>query len=219
MSFSRYEPEELLFARERLSDVVNVLEQRVCLQAAKYSKDQLGAPTEELALELALKNTLTVPTIAENEIEVFATEVQVDFQSGYHVGDSGMVRGGSSRSTRPAVEVSLPIKGDTSLLLLRPSTYESSYDSNPPRGKITGSSIVFTLLHTESEGEDNRLRREIDQRRDGIKRYLDWQRIELAGHPASIIAIAIRELEARKVQLASTENVVSKLGYKIKKND
>lgn len=213
MRISRYNPEELLFCKAGLSEAMRHYEEEVRKAAAGFSKAEFSKPIPELAAELASKYTLEVPSVDKKNIEVLATEVEVEVRSGYSRRDSWMSGGSGSYQKKAAIEVTVPIVGDTGMLALRPN----SYDSNPPRGKVEQSAVMFTVIQG-AEGEE-KIKREIDERVASIEKYLDWQAGTIAGHAESMLVVATRALEARKQQLEASDDVVSKLGYKIKKSD
>jgi len=210
MRVSRYRDEELLFSKYQWNDVVRTNEEAIKKQAAKMSLVDFEEDVESLAVKLAKEYTPEAPTLRHDDISVERKEVEVERQRDGYRSDP-FFEGGSSTVTKNAVEVTVPVEGDTGFFRVRPS----KYNMNPPRAVIGKNDIKFLLI---LEAEDPAaVRTQIDSKLKSIEGFLNWQREDAEGLSQSMLTLANRELEYRRSQLGAADDLVNNLGYKVKK--
>nr|WP_321441120.1 hypothetical protein [uncultured Hyphomonas sp.] len=213
MRISRTSDQEHLFSQHDWHDIVRASEEAIKKHAVNKTLGDFDTSIDALAEELAQEFTPEPPVLLIDEISVEQKEVQVErARDGYSRRDP-FFSGQPDTITRNAVEVTVPVDGDTAMLRIRPPKYNMS----PPRAKISRDSISFIIiLDTEDSKE---IRSRIDQRVADIEEFLNWQREAAGDLPQRMMSLAKRELEYRHANLGSAHNVVNNLGFKVKKSD
>lgn len=210
MRVSRARDQELLFSKYDWHDIVRVNEEAIKKQASTKRLEHFSGSIDELAAKLAGEFTPEPPMLLVDDISVERKEVEVErARDGYSRRDP-FYSGRAETVTKNAVEVTVPVQGDTAMLLIRPTTY----DMNPPRAAVSKGHISFVIvLDTE---DPTQIRSRIDQRIADIELYLNRQRESAEGLPGKMLSLAKRELEHRRSQLGAADDVVNNLGYKVK---
>jgi len=208
MRLSRHNDEEFLFSTHDWFRVVEANEEKIKEVAAKKSLKDFEQDFENMVEVLAAEYTPEAPELRIGELTVEPKEVEVDRpRDGYR---SDPFFSGRDTVMKSAVEVTVPVSGDTGFLRVRPS----SFDSGPPRARISKDHLTFTVVINSDDKE--KVRSDIDERLARIEKYLNWQRKSAEGLPDKMRALARRELEHRKQKLSSTDDLVKGLGFKLK---
>jgi hypothetical protein len=112
---------------------------------------------------------------------------------------------GSMRLMGIQVTKSIPFEGDPRLLHLRPT----SYDLNPPLGKIQGNVLIIGKGFRESEGED--AKRYIKNTETSIDKYLAFQRSQIEAHNSTLAAAIKPRVAERRARLAKAAAIQKEL--------
>ncbi|MAN45923.1 MAG: hypothetical protein GYB49_10580 [Alphaproteobacteria bacterium] len=208
MMISRYNDEDYLFNEYDWHGVVRANEEKIKEVAAQKSLKDFEQDFDVMVQELAAEYTPEAPELLTDDITVERKEVEVQRPRDRYNRDPFF--SGNDTITRNAVEVTVPVSGDTGFFRVRPT----SYDSGPPRARIASDHLVFTVI-IDSDDTD-KIRSNIDERVASIEKYLNWQRKSAEGLPDQMRALARRELEHRKQQLSSADDLVKGLGFKMK---
>lgn len=172
------------------------------------SAEELSEGTlDELADRFATKFEIVPPTIFPDKLEVTQRETDIDVSGDpYHFSS----RQGPHYVKGTAIDARLPFDGDKEMFRVKPSTY----NMNPPRGRIGNGYIEFTVQGTNLTKE--KVRTEIDGRVKAISEYLEFQANGIGDLAAELRRIAYQGLERRKQKLDSDNDLISGLGYKVR---
>jgi len=120
---------------------------------------------------------------------------------------------GPVRVQGTAFEFEIPFSGNEAIFRMRPN----NYDYAPPFAEIRGQSVCFSIV--DRELTEDRIRREFENIRDSIQKYLGWHR-ELWRTFDEQIATAVRtRIEQRRARLQAHNNLaagLANLGIKLK---
>lgn len=121
---------------------------------------------------------------------------------------------GEQRERKQAILVfDVPFSGDGDIFKIRPSRW----DSNPPQGKVTGSTLRITIPDSEDPAH---IKREIDAILDSIDQYLGWHRELWAGVDEEMTREVRQRLTARSQRLGKqreSDTGLEGLGFKPKR--
>ncbi|MCH8807302.1 MAG: hypothetical protein IH986_14630 [Planctomycetes bacterium] len=112
-----------------------------------------------------------------------------------------------------ALTIIVPFHGDPMLLRLRPSTF----NFNPPRGRIIGQE-----LHLEFRGQDlkgEQLKREYERVLADVEQYVSWQRGTVDAHNQSMRATITQAVTQRKAKLKKDMDLVASLGIPVRRRE
>lgn len=151
---------------------------------------------DELARASAIHPILLLLDKAEPNIDEPPVTVNDGYRDGYR---------GSMRLMGLQVTKSIPFEGDPRLLHLRPT----SYDLNPPRGKIHGNVLIIGKGFRESEGED--AKHYIKDTEISIDKYLAFQRSQIEAHNGTLAAAIKPRVAERRARLAKAAAIQKEL--------
>lgn len=208
MRISRYDDEELLFSKYGWSGVVRANEEKIKEIAAEKGLSDFDRDFDELVDDLAKEYTPEAPVLLTDEVSVDRIEVEVARPRDPYSRRRSF--GGPETIRKNAVEVTVPVEGDTGFFRVQPATS----DSAPPRARVAEDHLVFQVI-IETDDKDE-LRASINERIAKIEKYLNWMRQSAEGLASRMQALARSELEHRKKQLSSADDLVKGLGFKVK---
>lgn len=107
----------------------------------------------------------------------------------------------------------LPFSGDHGLFRLQPSTY----NFNPPRAKVEGQTLVFVFQREDRNAEA--IRQELNSTISSVKQYVSWQRGQIDEWNQSLLGLVQQQVCARREKLVADKQLVSGLGFKIRRRD
>lgn len=164
---------------------------------------------DELAASIATEFSMAPPVLDVENIDVWQREVEIEHRSQFGYIDElrrSMTRKGT------AIDVRVPFNGEEEMFQVRPT----SYNTNPPRGRISRGYIEFTITGTSLSAEI--VKSEIERRIADINQYLDFQRSSVGNFSAEIQKVAYDALQARASKLNADRNLIEDLGYRIRKD-
>ena len=169
----------------------------------------LNVNEQELAASIVSEMTLAVPVIREDEIHIAVhEEAQVDVS---HDQMRAIYGRGPFYVTGNKTVIAVPFDGDAAFFKIKPSTY----NFNPPRGRIEGEEIHLTYIKADQDAEA--LRQEYQRDVNNIKQYLQWHHDSVNAHNAQLPALVQIEIANRKKTLIGNSQMVASLGLPIKK--
>ena len=112
-----------------------------------------------------------------------------------------------------AYDFVIPFEGEEDVFQMRPN----SFDSAPPYGEVSGSTLKFTISGRELSAEQ--VKAELDKRLSSIEKYLSWHRSMWAGLDDEIARTVRSEIDTRRDRLFKQKDnasVLAGLGIKLK---
>ncbi len=191
-----------LFCKGHLSDSLRNQEKSLVEKIHGEKSAYITSVNEESYV----KHVLDTFTITPLKIDHEGISVSPPFDQNVTINDWGR----QITVKKTSLQFSVPFTGDKGLFELRPS----QFDSNPPRETIQGNEIQITL---QQDGNAAALRAELNRRIDGIQRYLNYQQGEIDAWNSQLQGKIRSIFSARKAKVLADSNVVSELGYPLKK--
>jgi hypothetical protein len=203
---------ELLFFKGDLHSVMEHQKTTMLNEIKSLDKTTvLGNDLDSLAAKFAERFSGKVPILRESEGEADHDEVDIDVsrdprRMAYFFNDGEPVY---VKATR--LKIWVPFDGDAAFFAIRPSTF----NMNPPRGEVRGSSIACVIV------DDNLTEESLDRAfgewlRD-VNQYLAWHRDGLGQFNSNLVGLARSALDARRQQLQSTENILTGLNIPLRR--
>ena len=115
--------------------------------------------------------------------------------------------------TGTELEVEIPFTGGAEAFNIQPNPYTL----NPPRARVRGSMVVFSIVGTNLGS--TAVRREIDSTVASIQSYLTNLRANVDGLNSQLLSAARSAIDSRRQKLLASKNMVAALGFKIKMRD
>ncbi len=172
----------------------------------------LNVPTDDLVAELLTAHAFCIPELRESDTWLDENEItrEVSFW-GY---DIEMDRHGGTRTvTSHVVNFHVPFDGDAGFFNIAPSRRTLP----GPAAEVRGQELIITVaIEEKTEGQ---VRQEFDGRIGAIKEYLSTLKNDLKNVTAGIEAPARDYIEQRRAQLLQNKNLVSSLGFPMKRRD
>lgn len=171
----------------------------------------LNTPIEDLALYFAEKYQVEVPVLDVGNIVVDQYEKQIDVS-----GDPMrmiMDRGRPFYVAGTEIQIEIPFSGEAVAFTIRPSTYTM----NPPRARIKGSCVLFSIVGTNLQADE--VRRQIDRTVADIQSYLRYLHENMRGLNEQLFGEARTLIESRRTKLLASRNMVAGLGFKMRERD
>ncbi|MBV8798472.1 MAG: hypothetical protein JO208_01490 [Alphaproteobacteria bacterium] len=202
--------DELLFWGRNWYTQTEAQKAGVIKKANSYFRGMFDkASLDQLADALVEEFNLVPPTVYVDRLDVSQREVELDVsrRGGYDYGfmhESRYVKG-------TAISVRIPFEGDAGMFQVRPT----SMTLNPPRGRVEGGYVTFEISGVNLSRET--VKAEIDQRVKSTVDYVDFQRKSIGNFPAELRRCAYEALQQRLDKLTADQDLVSGLGYAIRR--
>ncbi|ESX10828.1 hypothetical protein X768_13950 [Mesorhizobium sp. LSJC265A00] len=202
----------MLFCSVDWHSVTEIQRQRVAREIAAIDGDRLlNTSTDSLTDYIVEKFQINALTLIEAAISIDQQEVDIDVSQDWNrdIRDrsrSFMVEGTS-------YEVEVPFKGDASLFNVQPTTF----NMNPPTGKVRGHSLFFSISGTNLDASG--VRTSIERTLSSVKSSLSVIAKDAAGFNSSLRGLATEQIEQRKKKLLNDRNIVSEIGFPMKRRD
>jgi hypothetical protein len=159
-----------------------------------------------LASEIAAKLVLDVPVLDEENITVSkATEVQVEVRDSF-----GFPDGGRHFAKGTSVTFTVPFTGDREMFFVAPN----SSDANQPMADVETDALQFTITGVQLEAAQ--IKSQFTRFLESVKKYLGWQKDNVATFNKELEQLAVRALAERKRRLLEADDLVGSLGYKVR---
>jgi len=177
-----------------------------------YDADQLlNTATDDLAEYFVNLYRIDVPTLGLDAIIADQQEVQIDVSQDQlrYIRD----RSQPFNITGTRVEVEIPFTGEPEAFRIQPTTFSL----NPPRGDIRGNTLVLAVQGTRLDPEA--VRPQIDKQIESITSVLNHLQSSAAGLTEVLSKSAMERIEGRKSKLLADRDLVSSLGFPMKRRD
>lgn len=182
-------------------------------------KAQFLATTEDTLSE-TLEQKLCVEPIQlfEDRMELEHNETQIDVTHDRDRNFGARFRDGPLMVPGTRVVVSIPFFGDSTLWKLQPS----SYDFNPPRGRVRGASgdgtgYLDLVFNQPSDASPEQLKGLVDGQLARIRRYVENQRPQIESENPRIKNRIREAIRARRARIESSDKISSALGIPLKR--
>lgn len=200
---------DYLFSELDWHGVAQSQKRKLSEKISDFSEKIFGEKTlEELVEQLCDEFSLIPPTVNKEEVEVQQREADIEI-SGQGFRDFAYAEPRKVKGT--AIDVFVPFEGNPEMFRVQPTTF----DYNPPRAKVEGKNIIFTIQGVSLKQED--VKAQIDKEIGKIETYLQYQKQSLGKYPEEIKRDAMNALKSRQAKLKSDNDLVSGLGFKTKK--
>lgn len=201
----------LLFCRNDLAALIRKYEVDIKEEVEGWDRNRILASSEsDLVTYLVEKYSFDLPRILKDQIYVEndgETEIDVRgrFEYGMHDRERPFYVSGTF------ITVAIPFEGDGNLFNFRPSTF----NSNPPYGEISNSSVLISFQDVKLDAEQTRA--EIDATVGKIEQHLEWVRNNCRHWNERVATEAENSIRNRKKRLLEQANMVSALGLPLKR--
>lgn len=202
---------ELLFWSKDLSALIYTYESRLIDEVEDWEPNRILSISEyDLVTYLVGRFTLDSPSLIRDQVHIDQEgETNIDVSRRFEFNPVG--REGQYIIPGSYVTVGIPFEGDSDLFSFRASTYST----NPPRGQVSGSSVLISFQDLELN--PHQLRNEIDAAVDNIEKHLVWIRNDCDQWNKRVPEIAEQAIHNRKQRLLKHANMVSALGLPMKR--
>lgn len=163
----------------------------------------LNTSVDDLCRYFAENFRVGVPVLDREGIVADQRETQIDRD--WHRSDRHV--------TGAQVEIAVPFSGDADVFGVQPTTYSS----NRPRGEVSGGVVLLRIVGTNLQV--GQVRQEIKRQLEMIEEYLANLRKNAEVLNGQLEALARAAIEQRRSKLLANQNLVSSLGFKIKKRN
>jgi hypothetical protein len=168
----------------------------------------LNSSIDDLARYFYEKYQVVVPELDVSNLEVDEHETKIDVR--HDPMRRIMYPHGPFYITGTEVTVEVPFTGDAEAFKIQPNPYTLS----PPNATIQGAQLTFSVAGSNLDRDS--VRREIDRTVASIQSYLTTLRANVAGFNNSLHGEAKSAIEARRIKLLASKNMVASLGFKVK---
>lgn len=194
-----------LFTEGNLRATLENIGNKLAGEISSLMDSQVNGSDGEQTIEYLVSSYTVLPLEIEEEnleaVELGETEVQVRNDWGQ-----------TFKAKRLQFRLELPFKGSGDLLLrLRPS----SYDLNPPQGKIANGKITRILHAGPSDAEA--IKREIEHWKRSIVNYAGYQRGEVDQWNQGLPTVVQQLVGNRRNKLAADQQLLANIGVPIRK--
>jgi hypothetical protein len=191
-----------LFSKAHLSDSLRNQEDSLLQKIHGEKAAYITAVSEESYVKHVFDNFAVTPLKIDHD----GISVSPPFDKDVTIENGGM----QFRVKKTFIQFSVPFTGDKELFVLRPS----QFDLNPPREAVQGNEIQITM---EQQGSAETLKSNLNRRLDHIQNYLNWQQGEIDAWNSKLEGKIKSIFSERKAKVIADSNVVSELGYPLKK--
>lgn len=200
--------DKLLFSKNDLYDYVKLRRQQMLDEIDAYNADKLlNTSPDDLAGHFVHKFGIESLRLLVEQANVGQQETKVDIsrRRNQFRDDEG-----PRYISGTIFTLYVPFEGNADLFDLRPSTFTSS----PPHGRISGSVLEISVVHTEHNVEA--VRQTLDSGLGQIRRYVEYISADLAPLPDRLKQEAESRIAQRRQKLPNDRNLVASLGYPLR---
>ena len=203
---------DLLFCNVDWHSVAEYQKREMANAIDGYDADRLlKTSTDDLAEYFVNSYRIDVPVLDLDALIADQREVQIDVSQDQlrYIRD----RSQPFYVTGTRVEVEIPFTGEPEVFRIQPATFSL----NPPRGDIRGNILVLAVEGTRLDPEA--VRPQIDQQMESITSALNHLKSSAAGLTEVLSKSAMERIEGRKSKLLADRDLVSGLGFPMKRRD
>lgn len=196
-----------LFSERRLGEHLGQAKTDLQREVDSLDPDYLLKVSEvDLEDHLVAKYALEPPELLVDDIyQREPKDIPIDPGRTIGRGNSG------ARVSGTAITVCIPFRGSADLLRCQPSTF----NYNPPRGKIVGDEVQLTYELANQDGEYLRQRYERDW--EAIQKYISWVCRDVESFNESLPRVVRKTIERRKKKLLVDRDMSATLGIPMKR--
>lgn len=211
MRFRSGREPELLFRKYDGFKLAESKKQELKARVAKMSAEEIDASTvDELAAKLAKAFGLRAPVLADrDQIEVEECEVQIDVGGDFRYATFGR---GPHLVTGVAYDAHIPFDGEAEFFHVQASQFTTS----PPRGRVDGHHLVFTVQGTDLKGEQ--VNSAIEGFLKEVGQHLGYLSADFQKLDVELPRVAHQAVEQRRAELAKRDSVRDEIGFKVRKS-
>lgn len=199
---------DLLFAKSDLRRALLHQESIIFSAIDKYSASKLlNTSTEDLVSHLFEKYKAEIIKLSESEITVDQQETNVNISGRTMWPDDPQ----SVKGTK--ITFFIPFEGDKVLFEFQPS----QFTLNPPRAKVSHHEIEFVYETTQHDSGE--VKKQFDSDFGKLKQYLEWVTNQAEQFNQELSSKIRTRIEVRKEKLLNDQDLVSSLGFKLRKRD
>lgn len=204
---------DLLFHGENLRALIDAYEAEIRKEVEGWERNKILAASEpDLVAYLVKKFTFDPPRLLPDQMSIESEgETRIDPNGRFGYGVS--YRSGPDYVPGSYVTVSIPFEGDRDLFRFQASTF----NSNPPRGRISGSEILISFQGVGLDPEQTR--QDITDTVNRIEQGLQWIKNDCSSWNAHVQSVAERCVRNRKRRLLEQADMVKALGLPIKRRE
>lgn len=191
-----------LFSKRQLSDSLRNQEQGLVEKIHGEKSAYIISVNEESYV----KHVLDTFSITPLKIDHDGISVSPPFDKDMTVENGGM----QFKVKKTFIQFSVPFTGDKGLFELRPA----QFDFSPPAEPIQSNEIQITL---QNDGNAEALKAELNRRIGSIQRYISYQQGEIDAWNTQLEGKIRSIFSGREAKVLADSNVVSELGYPLKK--
>lgn len=195
--------------REYLDQRISALETEVDSLGPDYL---LKASETDLGNHLVAKYSLDLPRFLTDEVYQHEPR-DVDIDVSHDPRRMILDRSRPFYVKGTAITISFPLEGDAKLFTYRPSTF----NFNPPQGKIVGQEVQLTYELPNQDAED--LKQRYERNVGGIQEYVSWVQRDVSAFNQSLSQAAQQAITRRKQKVLADRNMSAALGIPIKRRD
>lgn len=171
----------------------------------------LNASIEDLCGYIEEKFRLQTPILHEEQAVADQNEGTVEVYDTWRYARDR--EDGPLLLTGTIVDLTVPFTGDPELFRVRPSTYTTVL----PIAEVRGSTLVFKVSGRDMNPEQ--VKNELNSQIKTVNEYLGWLRSSTDPFNAGIRDLARTLIERRRQKLLADQNLVSALGFPLKKRE
>jgi len=199
------------FFGKELSALIRAYEAEIHREVDGWERNRVLASSEsDLVTYLVEKYTLQAPRLLVDQMHIEnegEAKIDISGRFEYDVRD----RSRPFHVSGSFVVVAIPFEGDGDLFEFKASTF----DLNPPRGRVSGSSVLLSFQGVNMNAA--RTREAIDSTVGQIEQHLEWIRGDCGGWNGRVETVAEQCVRQRKARLLEQTDLVSALGLPMKR--
>ncbi len=199
-----------LFSQNDWNDIIENQKKKLKEEVAKIDGSKLlNTSLDDLCDYFYKKYLIDVPILNKDQMFVDQAEASVDVSNdplrfNYN-------REGPFYQTGTKIEATIPFTGKADVFKIRPSTFSLS----PPQAIIRNSTLIIEIKGIELES--SKVKEQIDKTLADINTHLDRLRKDVDSFNKDLPQLAQSVIEKRRTKLLKDQNLVSSLGYPLKK--
>lgn len=203
----------LFFHEKNLRALIDAYVAEIRKEVEGWERNKILAASEpDLVVYLVEKFTLDPPRLLTDQMSIKSEgETRIDVSGGVEYG--AFDRSGPYYVPGSYVTVSIPFEGDGDLFKFQPS----SYTTNPPSGRVSGSEILISFQGVKLDPEQTR--QDITNMTNRIDQHLQWVRRDCSIWNVRVQSVAERCVLDRKRRILEQADMVKALGLPIKRRE
>ena len=117
---------------------------------------------------------------------------------------------GSETFPKQVARISIPFRGDPACFRHAASTFGTA----PPNGRISGGAIEFDVVFWGYQDDEERLKREVEQQKEGLKTYMGYAAEDVRNFNQQLPGIVEAAFRKRLEEFTKHTSILDSLGIK-----